>query len=518
MLQMARPTLIYGEQRISADSLEQAVCAFAAGLYQLGVRRGDRVALWLPNCPAWLVAHLGASRLGAITMALNTRFKSAEVEDILARSGATVLLYWPGFLGINFDAILADVHADAMSRLRCLIVYQEDTNDVPSRMHNKPAFAYYQLIRTVANANAPIGQSGDGCILFTTSGTTGPPKLALHAQASITQHADEVAPLFGYDQAGTTLLQALPLCGTFGHAQAMSVLRASGTLVLMPAFDLQLALTLIRRHQVTALNGADTMFEDMWREAAGEDLASVHGGGFAAFSTPDPVEFVSRAEQYGLELFGLYGMSEVQALFSRQRPGAPPSERAHGGGRPISANAAFRICDPDSDVELPLGEAGELQVCGPSMFTEYFGNRAATSAAITTDGFLRTGDLACDEGDGRFRYLARMGDSLRLGGFITSPAEIEAYIERDPAVENCQVVGVDGERGTQPVAFVIPRADQRFDAAALHAHCMHGLAKYKVPVRFIALDTFPMTMSANGEKIQRLKLRDMATAELQHGR
>jgi len=152
------------------------------------------------------------------------------------------------------------------------------------------------------------------------------------------------------------------------------------------------------------------------------------------------------------------------------------------------------------------------------MFTEYFGNRAATSAAITTDGFLRTGDLACDEGDGRFRYLARMGDSLRLGGFITSPAEIEAYIERDPAVENCQVVGVDGERGTQPVAFVIPRADQRFDAAALHAHCMHGLAKYKVPVRFIALDTFPMTMSANGEKIQRLKLRDMATAELQHGR
>jgi len=515
MLQSARPTLIYGDASIGADALERAVAGFAAGLWQLGVRRGDRIALWLPNCPAWLVAHLGASRIGAATMAVNTRFKSAEVEDILTRSTATVLLYWPGFLGIDFDAILADVHADALSRLRSVIVYTEDGGDVPTRIQNKPAFAYEQLVTTAVNADMPMGGPADGCILFTTSGTTGQPKLALHSQASIARHADEVAPAFGYDHQDTTLLQALPLCGTFGHAQAMSVLRASGTLVLMPAFDLQLALDLIRRHKVTALNGADTMFEDMWRAGGAQDLASVHGGGFAAFATPDPVEFVSRAEEYGLELFGLYGMSEVQAMFARQRPGAPPDERAHGGGLPISPAATFRICDPDSDAVLPVGEAGELQLRGPSMFSEYFGNPAATADAITADGFLRTGDLAYDEGDGRFRYLARMGDSLRLGGFIASPAEIEAYVERDSGVANCQVVGVDGERGTRPVAFVIPHAGRPFDEAALHAHCVHGLAKYKVPVRFIALEAFPMTTSPNGEKIQRTKLRDMAAAELQ---
>ena len=515
MLQKARPTLIYGEVRIGADALEQAVAGFAAGLYQLGVRRGDRVALWLPNCPAWLVAHLGASRIGAMTVAVNTRFKSAEVEDVLTRSGATVLLYWPGFLGIDFDAILAAVHADALSGLRCVIVYKEDQSATSARIHNKPAFAYEQVVKAAVNADVPIGQPADGCIMFTTSGTTGQPKLALHNQASITCHADEVALAFGYDQARTTLLQALPFCGTFGHAQAMAVLRAGGTLVLMPAFDLQRALTLIERYQVSALNGADTMFEDIWREGREQRLASVHGGGFAAFATPDPLEFVTRAETYGLELFGLYGMSEVQALFARQRPGAPPSERAHGGGLPISPAAAFRICDPDSDAVLPLGEAGELQLRGPSLFTEYFGNPAATAAAITADGFLRTGDLACDEGDGRFRYLARMGDSLRLGGFIASPAEIEAYVERAPSVAHCQVVGVDTPRGTRPVAFVITRAGQPFDEAALLAHCVQGLAKFKVPVRFIALDAFPMTMSANGEKIQRVKLRDMAAAALQ---
>jgi fatty-acyl-CoA synthase len=462
-----------------------------------------------------LIAHLAAIRLGAMTVAVNTRFKSAELEDILNRSGATVLLYWPGFLGIDFDAILADVHADALSRLRCVVVYNEDGADVPVRVQHKPAFAYEQLVKTAINADPPMGQPDDGCIMFTTSGTTGQPKLALHSQASVARHADEVAPAYGYDQAGTTLLQALPLCGTFGHAQAMSALRASGTLVLMPVFDLQRALALIRHHKVTALNGADSMFEDLWREGGAEDLASVHGGGFAAFMTPDPIEFVSRAEAYGLELFGLYGMSEVQALFSRQRPGAPPSERAHGGGVPISPTASFRICDPESDAVLPLGEAGELQLRGPSLFTQYFGDPAATAKAITADGFLRTGDLARDEGDGRFTYLARMGDSLRLGGFIASPTEIEAYVERDPGVASCQVVGVDTERGTRAVAFVVPHPGRLFDEAALRAHCINGLAKFKVPVRFIPLDVFPMTASPNGEKIQRTKLRDMAAAELQ---
>jgi fatty-acyl-CoA synthase len=515
MLQTARPTLIYGDARIEADALQQAIAGFSAGLHQLGVRRGDRVALWLPNCPAWLIAHLAASRIGAMTLAVNTRFKSAELEDILTRSGATVLLYWPRFLGINFDAILADVHPDALSRLRCVIVYSEDATDVPARVQNKPTFAYDQLVKTAFHADLPMGQPSDGCILFTTSGTTGQAKLALHSQASIARHADEVAPAFGYDQADTTLLQALPLCGTFGHAQAMSALRTGGTLVLMPAFDLQRALELIRLHKVTALNGGDSMFEDLWREGGAQDLTSVRGGGFAAFATPDPVDFVSRAEAYGLELFGIYGMSEVQALFARQRPGAPPSERAHGGGVPISPAASFRVCDPDTDTVLPLGEAGELQLRGPSLFTEYFEDPAATAAAITADGFLRTNDLACDEGDGRFTYLARMGDSLRLGGFIASPAEIEAYVERDSSVANCQVVGVDTERGTRPVAFVVAHPGQSFDEAALRAHCVHGLAKFKVPVHFIALDAFPMTASPNGEKIQRTKLRDMAAVELQ---
>lgn len=514
MLNGAKPTLVYNGAAISAAHFERAAAGFAAALHRLGLRRGDRLALWMPNCPAWLIAHLAASELGIMTMAVNTRFRSAEVEDVLARSGATALVYWPDFLGIDFDGILADVEVDALAALQHIIVYREDDTPVPGRVAGCQAYAYHELVASEPLADLLAPREDDGCILFTTSGTTGVPKLALHTRASIANHADEVAPAFGYTDPDTTLLQALPLCGTFGHAQAMAVLRAGGRLVLMSAFGLDAALDLIRDYRVTRLNGADSMFEDMWASGRGADLATVHGGGFAAFVTPDPEDFVRRAAEHGLEMFGLYGMSEVQALFSRQAPGAPIAERAHGGGQPIAAGAAFRVCDPDTGAQLGPGRAGELQLRGPSMAREYFGNAAATASAMTADGFLRTGDLAHDEGDGRFRYLARMGDSLRLGGFIASPAEIEAYIDRHPSVETSQVVGVDGPRGTVPVAFVLPAAGAAFDADVLSAYSANGLARYKVPARFIVLDRFPTTPSPNGEKIQRVKLRQMATESL----
>ena len=510
MLNGAQPKLVYGEQTYNAAALTSAVESLAASFASLGIGRGDRIAVWLPNCPAWLIAHLAGCRIGAATMAVNTRFRSAELEDILFRSEASVLVYWPGFLEIDFDGILADVNAGALEYIRHIVAYQEAPASAPQKIAGKSVLNFAELLSNSPAAELPTPRADDGCILFTTSGTTGVPKLALHQRHSIVRHADDVASVFGYDRPHTALLQALPLCGTFGHAQAMSALRSSATLVLMPAFSTNAALELIERHQVTALNGADSMFADMWEHGRAAQLRSVDGGGFAAFATPDPVLFVERGAEYGLELFGLYGMSEVQALFARQRPSAPADERALGGGYLTSKDAQFRVCDPDTGVESAAGVAGELQLRGPSLFSEYFNNPDATAKAMTSDGYLRTGDLAVDEGDGRFTYLARMGDSLRLGGFIASPAEIEAFVERDANVGTCQVVGVDSERGTQPVAFVVKAQGASFDEDALRAHCQRGLAKFKVPVRFIELEAFPMTKSPNGEKIQRVRLREMA--------
>jgi len=140
----------------------------------------------------------------------------------------------------------------------------------------------------------------------------------------------------------------------------------------------------------------------------------------------------------------------------------------------------------------------------------YYDNPDATAEAVTEDGFVRTGDLGMVEPDGGFAFLSRMGDVLRLGGFLVSPAEIEAEIQSHPSVESVQVVGAGSAAGNRAVAFVVPDAGTEFDEAAIQAHCAQRLAKYKVPARVIPVDAFPVTDSANGVKIQRGKLRDMA--------
>ncbi len=146
--------------------------------------------------------------------------------------------------------------------------------------------------------------------------------------------------------------------------------------------------------------------------------------------------------------------------------------------------------------------------------TGYFGNPEATAEAFTKDGYLRSGDLGYTTAEGGFVFLSRMGDVLRLGGFLVAPAEIEARLGGHPSVEGCQVVGVSTPDGPRAVAFVTLRAGAEFDEEALRHHCLAGLARFKTPSRVFSLDEFPTTRSANGTKIQRARLRDMAQAAI----
>jgi len=144
--------------------------------------------------------------------------------------------------------------------------------------------------------------------------------------------------------------------------------------------------------------------------------------------------------------------------------------------------------------------------------SEYYGDPGSTAKALTEDGFVRTGDLAQMERGGSFEYLTRMGDVLRLGGFLVSPAEIEAEVQAHPAVGGVQVVSAPFGGADRAIAFVVPEAGVEVDEGAVQAHCAGRLAKYKVPAKVVSLEAFPVTESANGIKIQRTKLREMALA------
>lgn len=511
---LAGPALFDRDRPITRAALADEAARLAAGLCAIGIGSGDRVALWLPDLPAWLATFFACGRLGAIAVSVNTRFRSREVQDIVGRAGCKAIVFWPGFRNIDFAGILAGCEPAALATLTHAVAYAEGEERIPERVHDKPVVAYRALAASEP-LRAECGGPGAGCVIFTTSGTTQAPKFVLHDQRTVLGHARDVASGFGYDAPDACVLVTAPLCGVFGFTNAMGALAAGAPLVMHPTFDAGESARAVLRHGVTHTHASDEMIGRMLEAVPGTlAFPSARFFGFAAFS-PAYADLPQRAEARGLTVVGLYGMSEVHALTARQSETAPFAERVRAGGRCIAPEARVRARDPASGAIQPHGTAGELELKVPSCMVGYFGDEAATRAAFTDDGYLRTGDLGYSTAENAFVFLARLGDAFRLGGFLVSPAEIEDVLQTHPAVAGAQVVGVDTPGGTKAFAFVIVQPGARFDEAALIAHCAERVAKFKVPARVQPIDAFPATPGANATKIQKSKLRERAQTFLE---
>lgn len=504
-----RPMLVYQDREISHAELAAESRRVANGLAKLGIGEGDRVACWMPNAPAYLAVFFACARLGAIALAVNTRYRSVEVADITGRAGAKAMIYWPDFKGIPFNDMLSEIDPAEVPDLRHLIVYSEADAPVSSPLPHVTAHAYAD-IAAHEEMTASAAGDGKGCAIFTTSGTTSKPKFVLHHQSSIADHGLQIADRFDWRGEDVAHLIAMPYCGVFGLTQVMGAIASGRTAVTMPFLDIAEAVRLMKQHRVTHTAGSDDMY-NMMLDATDEPRpfpdfrCGIYGSFNAALD-----DIVEKADARGVYLTGVYGMSEVQALFCRWPDGSSVDHRKRGGGVPIGDGAACRVRDNESGELLGPNEPGELELKGPSLMMGYFQNPEATEKTITDDGFVRTGDLAQILEGGGFHYLSRMGDVLRLGGFLVAPAEIEARVLDHPSVRDVQVVGASVGGRNRAVAFVIP--EDGFDEQAVLDHCAAGLAKYKVPARIVALDAFPVTQSANGIKIQKNKLRQMAEA------
>jgi fatty-acyl-CoA synthase len=503
------PAFIHGERTIDFAELLEISLRAAQGLKDLGVGPGDRVALWLPNVPAYPILYLACIRLGAIAVAVNTRYRAVEVADIVGRSGAKVLACAPGFRRIDFLSILADIDPAALQKLTAIVTVGDDPASIPpaverlrrvtfDRLQSRP-----RLGTNHARVNAP-------CNIFTTSGTTSAPKFVLHRQGAIAGHAQQVARVFGFTAPDTLSLAVLPLCGVFGFNQTMATLAAGKPSVLVESYEIEEIARLIERHRPTTMFGSDDMYARLLELVPGErPFPSIKWAGYGNFNAA-LAGIAEQAEARGLKLCGLYGMSEVQALYSLQPLQSPIAQRKLGGGVPTSPLGHVRVRDPDSGELLGAGQPGALECAGPSLMVGYYGNEKATAETMTFDGYVRTGDLATLDGNGGFTFLSRMGDVLRLSGFLVNPLEIETHIQQVPGIDACQTIAVPGTSGVRAVAFVILKPGAALDEAAVIAHCKRGLANYKVPVRVFAIDDFPKTPSPNGFKIQRNRLREMA--------
>jgi fatty-acyl-CoA synthase len=526
-----RSILIEDGRALSYSAFEAQVSQTCVWLSRQGVVQGSRVAVWLVNRSEWLVLFFALARLGATLVAVNTKYRSLELQNILGNSQASILVLQLNFRKIDFAQVIEGVDGKQLPWLQ-KIVMLDAGNDAPAELLGKPVTPFDAISNdndtTAQHQPNPANDAAHAdalAVFFTTSGTTKGPKLVMHTQRTLTEHAKDVAHGYGFEQADNRLLCALPFCGVFGLNSALAAIAAGMPLVLMDFFDAASASALIQAESVTHIFGSDEMLRRLIEHVDQQALTrterceipfpSLRLFGFASFS-PRFVELARSLSARGFPLRGLYGSSEVHALFSLQRENLPLEDRAQGGGTPAaSPRARVRIRDIDTDTLCAPNIPGEIEIFSPTLFKGYFNNSEATAGAFTPDGYFKTGDLGYLREDASFVYLSRMGDTMRLGGFLVDPSEIEHALAEQAGIESAQVVGVEINGQLRPVAFATTKPGQPApDADSVRAALAQQLAAFKVPVHVWFIEAFPATQSANGLKFQRAKLRDMALARL----
>lgn len=531
--------LVFEGQTLSYAELRQQVAQLANDLRQQGLQAGDVLGIWLPNTPRWLILHLACASLGVASLSLNLKLGVKELVSFIDRAQCKALAYDRGIVNAHAPAAhtqgmhnaaflpgnsLEQVWRQHAGSLRLLLdatvataddhgpgwlAWAESTAEVHHETPNWAVWTSLAATPVAAVAQDFAALARMPCIILSSSGTTSMPKLIVHSQSNVALHAQDAAPAFGADARCSTLL-ALPMCGAFGYTAAMMTLAAGATLVLHEVFQPAQAAAALQQSAITHMFGTNDMVDKMiaplpadWRPKA------LRFFGHANF-VPGLDELPAQAQRLGIPMIGCFGMSETLALFAHQDPHASPERRAQAGGIPITPTAQVRARLLETGELAAYMEPGELEFSGPYVMQGYLGNAAATAQAFTEDGFLRSGDLGYVNGDGGFTHVSRLGDVLRIGGFLVDPAEIEEAVLSASGANACQVVAVTAAGSSRPVAFVVLDPGAAIDEAAIKTRLQQQIARYKVPIRVFTVESFPYTMGPNGMKVKRNELRDLA--------
>ncbi|WP_029087951.1 AMP-binding protein [Brevibacterium album] len=507
---------------VTARALLTRASALAVWLRRHGVGEGDCVAVWLPAWAESYAWQFAASAVGAHVIGVNTRYNVAEIGHVLLKARPAVLVAAHGFQRVDFLHTLRRVAENLPHGFRPPRVV---VTPAPAA-ESEPNLRAWDLGAGSANAAAiaaprpeavpALRTDGDGALLavaFTTSGSTGMPKLAAHSEATTIHHLRSAAAQVGFRQ-GDLMVEPLPYSGVFGYVAGMAALFGGAGVLIQPAFEPDALLHAWTRLGGTHYVGGDDMLarvREAWQESPA-DLRTWRWTGIADFQGMSERIAAWSASEFGTSTVGVYGSSEVFALTSFWTPATEDGPRT-GGGRLVAEDYAYRIVDPATDGPLPAGARGELQLQGPNVVTSYLGDAGEGAKAFSEDGWFRTGDLAEAVDERTFAYICRIGDVLRLRGFMVDPAEIEMHLTDHPEVAVAKVVGRPDARGeTEAVAFVVTTPGSAVTGEELRAHIRADLARYKVPAEVRIIEAMPTTAGTNGQKIRAAALRDWASS------
>lgn len=503
-----KEALYDGYRRMTYKELVQEAEYLAAGLEHLGIKKGDRIAVCLPNWHEFIVVFLAIVRIGAIIVPFNTRYRDDEVHHILQNSGAKIVFCTNKCGNVN--------HLELFKKAKGQIPSLEKVVSV--RYTTNEFLSYEQLLNdgqasSVLDVN--IDPIKDTCVILYTSGTTGLPKGAMLTHQNILYSAAVTADDLRctYDD---VVLVPVPLFHVFGLVISAYLSLLSGArMVLMEEYKAEDALRLIEQEKVTIHHGVPTMFilELNHSNFTAYDISSLRTGIIAA--APCPVEIVRRIRsEMNCNIMVSYGMSESSATITVTKWDDDDTVRSETVGKVVSETELIIV--DENRRPLSVGEVGELACRGLGVMTAYFNAPDQTKKSMDDEGWFYTGDIAKIDENGNVRIVGRKKDVIIRGGYNIYPREVEEFLYTHPAVLEVAIVGLpDTVLGEVACVAVRLKEGTSVSVEELRLYMKGKIADFKVPDKIVFVDQFPMTASGKIQKmtLQR-ELRDKLSAEL----
>ncbi len=503
------------------DQIERA----AEGLRALGLKKGDAVAIILPNCQQHVVAFYAVLRVGGIVIEHNPLYTPREMRHQFEEHGAKFAIAWDKVVE-TLQELPSDLTVDRIVSVDMTREMNLGTR-ILLRLPIKKAREQRAALTTSVRGTTPwaelvksdrisptVPRPGveDVAVIQYTSGTTGHPKGATLTHLNLAANAAQARAWVPTVERGTSVVYAvLPLFHAYGLTLCLTFAMSMGArLVLFPRFDPDLVLAVIKKRPPTFLPAVPPIYERLQARAA-EKNVSLAGIQIAiSGAMPLRAEVVEpwEAETGGFLVEG-YGLSETSPVLMAN----PVFETRIAGtvGLPLPSTLV-RVVDPENPtVEVPKGERGELVVKGPQVMSGYW-NKPAETAEVFADGWFRTGDIVTIDDGGFVRIVDRIKELIITGGFNVAPSEVEETLNKFPGVVESAVIGLPSEHsGEEVVAAIVTAKGTTVDAAALEAFARETLAAYKVPRRYFPVEELPKSIIG---KVLRRRVKDAIVAGL----
>jgi len=496
---------VHQNYRVTYAEFYAQVTAVAKGLIALGVKQGDRVGIWSPNCYEWALLRYATAKIGAIMVNINPAYRTSELIYVINQSGISYIFAAPQFKSSNYKKMIDDAR-EFTETLRKEVYWGESWQNFLAhgkKVTDEKLLSFEEKV-----------QFDDPVNIQYTSGTTGNPKGVTLSHHNILNNGYFIGIRMNYTEKDRVCIP-VPFYHCFGMVIGNLACTVHGATMVIPndSFDATKTLEAVEKEKCTSLYGVPTMFisELYILDKHPYDLSSLRTGVMAGALCPPEIMKRVKEQMNMHEITICYGMTETSPVSTQTKIGAPFEKQIYSVGT-IHDHLEIKIINPETKAIVKRGENGELCTRGYSVMLKYWNSPQATQQVIDEQRWMHSGDLAMMDEDGYIHISGRIKDLIIRGGENISPKEIEDFLYTYEGVMDAQVIGVPSKKyGEEVMAWIKTKEGVTLTEQELHDFCKGRIAHYKVPRYWKFVEEFPMTISG---KIRKVEMREISAREL----